>query len=58
MPEDKVQQWEYHRLILSTDESILDRLAVVGQRGWELVGIIADPKLSAHQWFYFKRPKV
>lgn len=51
------QQWEYHRLYLSTQEDVLGRLTEVGDRGWELVSVVHENGTNFSCWFYFKRPK-
>jgi hypothetical protein len=47
-------KWEYHRLFINHTENFPDKLASVGERGWELVAVWPIGDLTA--WFIFKKP--
>ena len=45
-------RWEYK--VADNDELTLDKLAILGQLGWELTSVIQKPDNIRR--FYFKRP--
>jgi|ERR1043166_7695274 hypothetical protein len=53
--------YEDGKLVASNVSGPLDRANVIGQQGWELVGIVATqettPILKSVRYYWFKRPK-
>lgn len=55
--DNTIQQWEYHRIYVDTEDNVLERIHSAGERGWELVATIPSVVGTRYHWFFFKRPK-